>query len=72
LPLKKLFWLHFLPIFANEITIIDNKSWISMHCYVVASWRWVPILFKFDRLVESGIATDIKSAILATFITMVV
>jgi hypothetical protein len=43
-----------------------------MHCYVVASWRWVPILFTFDRMVESGIATDIKSAILIAFITMVV
>jgi len=63
---------RFLPIFANEITIVDNKSWISMHCYVVASWRWVPILFTFECLVESGIATNIKSVILVAFITMVV
>jgi hypothetical protein len=27
----------FLPIFVNEVTIVDNKNWISMHCYVVTS-----------------------------------
>ncbi len=69
---KVIFASCFLPIFAHEITIVDNKSWISMHCYVVASWRRVLVLFTFERLVENGIATNLKSAILVALITMVV
>jgi hypothetical protein len=69
---KAIFASCFLPIFANEITMVDNKSCISMHCCVVASWRWVHVLFTFERLVETEIATKLKSAILIAFITMVV
>jgi hypothetical protein len=29
----------FLSIFANEITTLDNQSWISLDCYVVVGWE---------------------------------
>jgi hypothetical protein len=59
----------FLYIFANEITIVDNQSWIFVHCYVVVGWKQMPILFTFECLVEGGVATNIKNVILAIFIT---
>jgi hypothetical protein len=39
-----------------------------MHCYVVAHWKWVPILFTFECLVEGGTIINIKSVIMVTLI----
>jgi hypothetical protein len=29
----------FLYISIDEMTIVDNQSWISIHCYVVIGWK---------------------------------
>jgi len=39
-----------------------------MHCYVVAHWKWVPILFTLECLVEGGTIINIKSVIMVTLI----
>jgi hypothetical protein len=36
---------NFLLVFTNEITIVDNQSWISIHCYMVAGLKRIPIMF---------------------------
>ncbi len=59
----------FLSIFANEVTIIDNQSWIFVHCYVVVGWKQMPILLTLEHLVEGGAAANIKNVMLVAFIT---
>ncbi len=56
----------FLSISTYEMTIIDNWRWISIHYYMVASWRWVPILLTLEQFIESGIAINIKTLIFVT------
>jgi hypothetical protein len=42
---KSILAFSFLSIFVDEITILDNQSWISIYCYVVVGWRFFFILF---------------------------
>jgi hypothetical protein len=49
----------FLSISINEVTTINNQSWISIHCYVVEGWGWVPILLTLEQLVEGGTIINI-------------
>jgi hypothetical protein len=58
----------FLYIFVDEMTIVDNQSWICIHCYVVVGWKRMPILLTLEHLVKGGATTDIKNVILATLI----
>jgi hypothetical protein len=53
----------------DEMTIVDNQSWIFFHCYVVVGWKQMPILFTLERSVEGGVTANIKNVILATLIT---
>jgi hypothetical protein len=52
-----------LSIFIDEIIIIDNQSWISIHCYVEEGWKCVLILLTLKWLVEGEITTNIKVVI---------
>jgi hypothetical protein len=39
-----------------------------MHCYVVASWKWVLILLTLECLVENRIDVNIKNVIMDVLI----
>ena len=41
-----------MAISANEVNIVDNQSWLSMHIYVCQAWKRVPILLCLERLVD--------------------
>jgi len=43
---------RFLSVACNEITIMDNASWISIHAYVVKNWSHVLILISLDHVIE--------------------
>ncbi len=47
----------FLSILVDKVTVIDNLNWISIH---MVGWRWVPILFRLERLLEGGFVVNIK------------
>jgi hypothetical protein len=34
----------FITISVDEITMINNTQWLSLHLYVVQKWRRIPIL----------------------------
>ncbi len=59
----------FFFIFIDEVTIIDNQSWIFVHFYVVIGWKQMPILLTFGHFVEGGIVANIKNMILVILIT---
>lgn len=48
----------FLSIFADEVIIIDNQSWISICYYVAESFMHVPILLTFEHLGDGGTTTQ--------------
>ncbi len=41
----------FVFLSANEIIIIDNQSWTSIHVYVMQAWTRVPILLTLQHVV---------------------
>ncbi len=66
---KVILVLSFQSISINENNPVDNQIWILVHCYVVASWIWIPILLTLEPLVEGGIVVNIKNVIMVVFIT---
>jgi hypothetical protein len=40
--------LNFSSLFANELTIINNQSQISIHYYVVVVWKHVHVLLALE------------------------
>jgi hypothetical protein len=54
--------------FIDELIIANNQSWISMHYYVMASWKRVLILFTFERMVEGGTTANIKNVIMVVLV----
>jgi hypothetical protein len=45
---------NFLSISADEVTSVDNTSWLSLHVYACQSWKRVPILLSLQRMVDGG------------------
>lgn len=48
---------------ADEVTTIDNQSWLSIHCYVVKEWKRMPILLTLQRVVDGCTADKLTSLI---------
>jgi hypothetical protein len=40
---------RFISITCNEIIMMDNTSWVSIHAYVVQNWNHVFILISLDH-----------------------
>ncbi len=38
----------FFSLFADEVITIDNQSWISIHYYLVATWKHMHVLFTLE------------------------
>ena len=55
-----------MAISANEVTIVDNQSWLSLHIYVSQAWKQVPILLYLERLVDGQRADLVKETIVST------
>jgi hypothetical protein len=41
----------YLALSCDEVTMIDNKSWISIHSYVVQDWCRIPILISLEQVI---------------------
>jgi hypothetical protein len=39
---------RFILINCDEVTTLDNQSWISIHVYIVENWCRVPILLNLE------------------------
>lgn len=44
--------LRYFAIFCDEITTIDNQSWISIHCYVVQNWCCLLVLISLEQVTK--------------------
>jgi hypothetical protein len=45
---------NFLFVNADEVTTINNASWISLHIYVVQSWKRIFLLICVEKLELKG------------------
>jgi hypothetical protein len=54
----------FISINCDEITILDNQSWISVHAYVVENWRKQPILLNLEIVVDRSTFNNLNIVVL--------
>jgi hypothetical protein len=44
--------IHYVALDCDEVSTMDNKSWLSIYYYVMQKWVRIPILIFLDRMVE--------------------
>jgi hypothetical protein len=52
-----IFFVNYVALPCDEVNIVDNGSWISIHAYVVQNWVRVPMLLSLQKVVD-GIGID--------------
>jgi hypothetical protein len=48
----------------DEVTTIDNGSWICIHAYVVQSLVKVPIFLQIERIVDGSSSNNLTKVII--------
>ena len=56
---------RFLAISADEVIIVDNQTWLSLHIYVYQAWKQVPILLCLEYVVDGQRADPVKETIIS-------
>ncbi len=47
----------------DEVTTIDNQSWLSIHVYVIKEWKKVSIMLNLQRVVDGATFYNLTSFI---------
>ncbi len=53
----------YFSIICDEVTTLDNQSWISIYVYSIQDWERVPMLLYLQRVTEGGGADNITKMI---------
>ncbi len=48
---------HYMALNYDEISIMDNQSWLYVHCYVMHNWIRIQICISLDKVVK-GLCND--------------
>jgi hypothetical protein len=48
-----------MSLICNEVSIIDNQSWLLVHAYVVQNWLKLPILLSLECVVLQSNADNL-------------
>jgi hypothetical protein len=62
---------HCLALTCNEITTIDNVSWINVHAYVMVDWDRVPILISLEHVTKCKRSNNLTKTMLRHYKKMV-
>jgi len=58
----------YLVLSFDEVIIINNISWISVHCYIVQDFVWWHIFVSLEHVIEVGnISTRLNTLIMGSF-----
>jgi hypothetical protein len=55
---------NYVALTCDEVSTIDNGSWISIHAYVVQNWSRIPFLISLERVVEGGGSDNLTQVII--------
>jgi hypothetical protein len=55
---------NYVALTCDEVTTIDNGSWISIHAYVVQNWSRVPYLISLEKVVEGSGSDNLTQVII--------
>jgi hypothetical protein len=57
----------YFSISCDEVTTVDNQSWISIHVYTISDWERVLLLLFLERVIEGGSVENITKIIFGAF-----
>ncbi len=58
----------FVALTCDEVTTLDNQSWIFVHGFFVQDWCCIPIFLLVKHNVKKSNAHNLTKVILATFV----
>jgi hypothetical protein len=56
---------RYFSLSCDEVTTVDNQSWISIHAYVLVDWERIPLLLSLERLTEGSTSDQITRTIMS-------
>ena len=56
---------RYIALSCDEVSCIDNSSWISVHAYVVQNWSRVPVLISLEHVTDGGKAKNLTKMIMS-------
>ncbi len=54
---------QFISVNCDELTTVDNQSWLFVHAYVTDDWKQLPLLLNMYKVVDETIADNMTSLI---------
>ena len=55
---------RYIAVTVDEVTTVDNGSWLSVHCYVVKDWIRMPLLVSLQRVTTAANSNNITTLIM--------
>jgi hypothetical protein len=55
---------HYVALSYDKVSTIDNRSWLSIHFYVMQNWVNIPILISLDRVVVGSRSDNLIKVIM--------
>jgi hypothetical protein len=56
--LANVFFVNYVAFTCDEVNIMDNGNWISIHTYVMQNWTTIPMLISSQK-VANGVGLTI-------------
>ncbi len=56
--------LEYILVSCDELTTVNNHSWLSIHVYVKEEWNRLPILLNLQRAVDGSIIDNLTYLII--------
>ncbi len=60
---------HNSSISCDEVSTLNNQSWLSIHYYVVENWARIPILISLDCVLEGSSSNNFTKVIMEALTT---
>jgi hypothetical protein len=59
-----IFATRFLAMGRDEVTMVDNQSWVNIKAYLVDDFKCISILLTLEKLIDNGIIDNLTTMIL--------
>jgi hypothetical protein len=56
----------FFYVTCDEVTTLDNGTWISIHVYVVVGFEWFPMLVALEHIDDGTTSNNLTKVIMAS------
>lgn len=56
---------NYISVICDDVTSVNNTSWILVHCYVVQNWSQIPIFIYLERVINRETAVNLTKVIMS-------